>query len=61
MTDLLLYGKTSFDTIQNKKILTVSVKYIVDPESFTGFIVLISRKLFFNFVSRYIFFVFAIV
>ena len=27
--DLLLYGKSSFDKIQNKKILTTSIKYIV--------------------------------
>ena len=36
LTDLLLYGKSSFDKIQNKKILTASIKYIVDSERFTG-------------------------
>ena len=35
LTDLLLYGKSSFDKIQNK-ILTASIKYIVDSEGFTG-------------------------
>ena len=35
LTDLLLYGKSSFDKIQNNKILTASVKYIVDSERFT--------------------------
>ena len=34
-TDLLLYGKSSFDKIQNKKILTTSIKYIVDSKRFT--------------------------
>ena len=29
LTDLLLYGKSSFDKIQNKKILTASIKYIL--------------------------------
>ena len=36
LTDLLLYGKSSFDKIQNKKILTASIKYILDSERFTG-------------------------
>ena len=36
LTDLLLYEKSSFDKIQNKKILTVSIKYVVDSERFTG-------------------------
>ena len=36
LTDLLLYGNSSFDKIQNNKILTVSIKYIVHSERFTG-------------------------
>ena len=36
LTDLLQYGKSSFDKIQNKKILTVSIKYTLDSERFTG-------------------------
>ena len=36
LADLLHYGKSSFDKIQNKKILTASVKYILDSERFTG-------------------------
>ena len=36
LTDLLLYGKSSFDKIQNKKILIASIKYIIDSERFTG-------------------------
>ena len=36
LTDLLLYGRSSFDKIQKKKILPVSIKYIVDSEKFTG-------------------------
>ena len=34
-TDLLLYGKSSFDKIQSKRILTTSIKYIVDSKRFT--------------------------
>ena len=36
LTDLLLHGKSSFDKIQNKKIMTVSIKYILDSKRFTG-------------------------
>ena len=36
LTDLLLHRKSSFDGIQNKKILTVSIKYIADSERLTG-------------------------
>ena len=36
LTDLLLYGKSSFDKIHNKKILTASIKHILDSERFTG-------------------------
>ena len=36
LTDLLLYEKASFDKIQNKKILTASINYILDSERFTG-------------------------
>ena len=36
LTDLLLYGESSFDMIQNKIILTVSIKFIVDSDRFTG-------------------------
>ena len=35
LTDLLLYGKSSFNKIQDKKILTAFIKYIVDSERFT--------------------------
>ena len=36
LTDLLLYGEASFDMIQNKMILTASIKFIVDSDRFTG-------------------------
>ena len=36
LTDLLLYGKASFDKISNKMILTASIKFIVDSDRFTG-------------------------
>ena len=36
LTDVLLYGKSSFDKIQNKKILTRPIKYILESEKFTG-------------------------
>ena len=36
LTDLLLCGKSSFEKIQNKKIMTVSIKYILDSKRFTG-------------------------
>ena len=36
LTDLFLYGKSSFDNIHNKKILIASIKYIIDSERFTG-------------------------
>ena len=36
LTDLLLYGEASFDKIQNKMILTASIKLIVDSDRFTG-------------------------
>ena len=36
LTDLLLYGEASFDKIQNKMILTASIKFIVDSDRFTG-------------------------
>ena len=36
LTDLLLYGETSFDKIKNKMILTASIKFIVDFDGFTG-------------------------
>ena len=32
LTDLLLYGKASFDKIQYKIILTASIKFIVDSK-----------------------------
>ena len=35
-TDLLLYGKASFDKIQKKMILTASMKFIVYSDKFTG-------------------------
>ena len=37
LTDLLLYGEASFDKIQNKMILTASIKFIVDSDGFTGY------------------------
>ena len=46
LADLLQYGKSSFDKIQNKKILTTSIKYILDSERFTGTIFQ-NRKLFY--------------
>ena len=36
LTDLLLYDEASFDKIQNKMILTVSIKFIVDSDRFTS-------------------------
>ena len=36
LTDLLLYGEASFDKIQNKMILTASIKFIIDSDRFTG-------------------------
>ena len=33
-TDLFLYGEERFDKIQNKVILTVSIKLIVDSDRF---------------------------
>ena len=36
MANLLLYGEASFDKIQNKMILTASIKFIVDSDRFTG-------------------------
>ena len=36
LTDLLLYREASFDEIQNKMILTASIKFIVDSDIFTG-------------------------
>ena len=36
LTDLLLYGEASFDKIQNKMILTASIKFIVDSDRFTS-------------------------
>ena len=36
LTDLLLYVEASFDKIQNKITLTVSIKFIVDSDRFTG-------------------------
>ena len=39
LTDLFIYGKSSFDKIQNKEILTVSIKYILDSSKrFTGLV-----------------------
>ena len=35
LTDLLLYGEASFDKIQNKMILTESIKFIVDSDRIT--------------------------
>ena len=37
LTYLLLYGEASFDKIQNKMILTASIKFIVDSDGFTGY------------------------
>ena len=36
LTDLLLYGKASFDKIQNKMILRTSIKFVVESDRFTG-------------------------
>ena len=36
LTDLLLYGEASFDKILNKMVLTVSMKFILDSDRFTG-------------------------
>ena len=36
LTDLLLHGEASFDKIQNKMILTASIKFIVDSDRVTG-------------------------
>ena len=36
LTDLFKSGEASFDKIQNKLILTVSIKFIVDSDRFTG-------------------------
>ena len=36
LTDLLLYGEASFNKIENKMILTASIKFIVDPDRLTG-------------------------
>ena len=36
LTDLLLYGEESFDNIQNKMILSASIKFIVLSDRFIG-------------------------
>ena len=59
LIDWLIYGKSSFDKIQNKKLLTVSIKYIVDFERFIGSI-FYYRKLFYQFCFYFLLFNIAI-